>query len=492
MAGPRSVPPAIATALGAYQRGDWQRALAVLTAAGSGAPGHAAGQLLLGAIAFDRRRAGDAARAFRRSVLLDPGFDRAYSNAAVAMRHLNLLEPALAAAERAVFLKPSSAAARNARTAVLLDLDRPLPALAAAEAVLATAPEDADAWINRGHALRRLGRIDEARAVFDEALRRHPGDPAARYARAHLRLLQGDMPAGWRERDARFELADQPYWRPLKGVAVWNGEPLGGRSIAVIGDEGRGDMIQYVRYLGLPPFEAARVTLVVPSQMVRLLAAALPVAEVVSSRPAFTVDLQTPLSRLPALLGTGLSTIPGRVPYLRPEPDRVAQWCERIGPDGFRIAVCWQGNPDTPVDRGRSVPLAAFAPLAAIPGVRLIALQARHGVEQLASLPSGMTVETLGPDFDAGPDSFVDPAAVACAVDLVVSSDTALAHLAGALGRPTWVVLRRIPDFRWMLDRDDSPWYPSMRLFRQRTEGDWGDVTGRIADAVRSQIAVRR
>lgn len=488
MAGPQPHPPAVAAAYGAYRRGDRQQALAELTAGGGAALGHAAGQLLLGAIAFDRRHPGGAARAFRRAVLLDPGLGRAYANAAVALRHLNRLESALAAAERAVILEPSNAAARNARTAVLLDLDQPRPALAAAEAVLAVVPDDADAWINRGHALRRLGRLDEARAVFDEALRRRPRDPAARYARAHLRLLRGEMPEGWRERDARFELADQPHWRPLKGVAVWNGEPLGDRSVAVIGDEGRGDMIQYARYLALPPFDAARVALVVPPYMVRLFAAALPAVEVVSTHPSQPVDLQTPLSRLPALLATELSTIPANVPYLHAEPDRAARWRERIGPDGFRIAVCWQGNPDTPVDRGRSIPLAAFAPLAAIPGVRLIALQSRHGVEQLARLPLGMVVETLGPDFDSGPDSFVDPAAVACAVDLVVSSDTALAHLAGALGRPTWVVLRRIPDFRWMLNRDDSPWYPGMRLFRQRTEGDWSDVLSRVAEAARSRM----
>jgi hypothetical protein len=140
------------------------------------------------------------------------------------------------------------------------------------------------------------------------------------------------------------------------------------------------------------------------------------------------------------------------------------------------------------VDRGRSIPLAAFAPLAAVPGVRLIALQARHGTEQLARLPAGMTVETLGGDYDRGPDSFVDPAAVAEAVDLVVSSDTALAHLAGALGRPTWVALRRVPDFRWLLERTDSPWYPTVRLFRQHTEGDWDGVVGQIAEAVRRRV----
>ena len=185
------------------------------------------------------------------------------------------------------------------------------------------------------------------------------------------------------------------------------------------------------------------------------------------------------------MLGTDLGTIPAQVPYLPVESERVARWRSLIGDHGLRIAICWQGNPGTPVDRGRSIPLASFAPLAAVPGVRLIALQARHGVDQLANLQAGMTVEVLGPDYDRGPDSFVDPAAVAQAVDLVISSDTALAHLAGALGRPVWLALRRVPDFRWLLDRDDSPWYPTMRLFRQRSEGDWGELIGRMVEALR-------
>lgn len=244
-------------------------------------------------------------------------------------------------------------------------------------------------------------------------------------------------------------------------------------------------MIQYVRFLRQPPFDQARVVLSAPSYMVRLFAGALPAADVIASPPAGPVDYQIPLSRIPSVLGTDLGTIPAQVPYLPVESERVARWRSLIGDHGLRIAICWQGNPGTPVDRGRSIPLASFAPLAAVPGVRLIALQARHGVDQLANLPAGMTVEVLGPDYDRGPDSFVDPAAVAQAVDLVISSDTALAHLAGALGRPVWLALRRVPDFRWLLDRDDSPWYPTMRLFRQRSEGDWGELIGRMVEALR-------
>lgn len=481
------VPPSVAAAYRLYQDGRVDAALAALSADAGEARGHPAGQLLLGALELGRRRPQAAVLAFRRAAALDPAFGRAYGNAAAALRRLNRLEPALDVARRAVLIEPENAAARNAMAAVLLDLDRPGEALDVADAVLAAAPGDAEATLNRGLALHRLGRLAEARSAFDDAVRRRPGDPAPVHARGYLRLLQGEMPEGWHEREARWSMPDQPPLQAVPGVPLWGGEPLDGRRLLVVGDEGRGDMIQYVRFLRCPPFDRAAVTLMVPAYMVRLFAAALPAVEVRASRPDRPMDFQTPLSRIPTLLGTSLATIPSDIPYLLTESDRVAHWRARIGERGFRIALCWQGNPDNPVDRGRSIPLAAFAPLAAIPGVRLIALQARHGTEQLARLPAGMTVETLGDGYDTGPDSFVDPAAVAEAVDLVISSDTALAHLAGALGRPTWVALRKVPDFRWLLDRDDSPWYPTMRLYRQRTEGDWAEVIQRIAWALREQ-----
>ncbi len=484
-----ALPPSVSEAFRLYRDGHPDAALATLTATGSGAEAHAAGQLLLGALALERRQSAAAAAAFRRSAALDPGFGRAYSNLAVTLRRTDRLEPALAVANRALLLEPGHRQVLNVRAATLVDMDRPRDALADAEAVLSEAPEDHEAAVNRGLALQRLGRLAEARAVLDEAVRRRPDDPIARNARAHLLLLLDEMPLGWREREARWLLPLGLSLRELPDVPLWNGESLADRTILVVGDEGRGDMIQYVRLLDLRCFAGARIALQVPSYMVRLFAAAYPSVQVVDRTPDGPFDFQTPLSRVPAVAGLRLDTIPPNTPYLRADPERVAFWRRRIGDNGFRIAVCWQGNPKTLVDRGRSFPLAEFAPLAGIPGVRLIALQARHGTEQLAHLPVGMTVETLGDDYDTGPDSFVDPAAVAEVADLVVTSDTALAHLAGALGRPTWVALRKVPDFRWLLDREDSPWYPTVRLFRQRAEGDWAEVMQRIAAAVRERAA---
>ena len=194
---------------------------------------------------------------------------------------------------------------------------------------------------------------------------------------------------------------------------------------------------------------------------------------------------------MPLALGTVAENVPADIPYLRSESERIQYWKQRIGIEGFKVGIAWQGNIHSPADAGRSFPLTAFAGLAAIPGVRLISLQKNNGSEQLRSLPAGMKVEALGEDFDAGPDAFVDTAAVMECLDLVVTLDSAIAHLAGALGRPAWLALQFVPDWRWQLDRSDSPWYPTMRLFRQKARGDWQSVFTAMEEALRKTAHFR-
>jgi hypothetical protein len=193
-------------------------------------------------------------------------------------------------------------------------------------------------------------------------------------------------------------------------------------------------------------------------------------------------DLHVPLMSLPRLL-TAPST---SAPYLVADPQRVAAWQDRLDSHGLKIGVAWQGNPDSQAELGRSYPIASLGKLGSLPGVRLISLQKHHGLDQLATASAGLRLET--PELDAGPDAFVDTAAVMQNLDLVVTSDTSIAHLAGALGRPVWVALQHVPDWRWQLGRDDCPWYPSMRLFRQTSRGDWDGVFARIADALAAPV----
>jgi len=196
------------------------------------------------------------------------------------------------------------------------------------------------------------------------------------------------------------------------------------------------------------------------------------------------------LLSLPLALGTDLTTIPGEVPYLTADPERVARWRARIQSlPGLRVGVAWQGNLEVEQlmwARGRSMPLAELAPLARIPGVSLISLQKGPGAEQLAQVDFSDRLLNLGPELDQGPDAFVDTAALMASLDLVVSTDTAIAHLGGALARPTWIALSAAPEWRWLLERTDSPWYPTARLFRQRRRGNWPSATKAMAEALSS------
>jgi hypothetical protein len=201
-------------------------------------------------------------------------------------------------------------------------------------------------------------------------------------------------------------------------------------------------------------------------------------------------DFHCAILSLPLWFDTDALSIPNQVPYLKAEPNLVARWKARIGEYGFKIGIAWQGNPSGKIDQGRSIPVAEFGPLSRLSGVRLISLQKQHGLDQLAGLPPHARIEVLD-DFDGGPDAFIDTAAVMENLDLIITSDTAIAHLAGALARPTWVALKYVPDWRWLLNRNDSPWYPTMRLFRQETAGDWKFVFSTIEQALRSMLGSR-
>lgn len=201
--------------------------------------------------------------------------------------------------------------------------------------------------------------------------------------------------------------------------------------------------------------------------------------------PGEPSDLRCEIMSLPFLFKTRLDTIPPAICPIQRDEARIAAWKERLPRGRLNIGICWQGNPVRHIDRGRSIPLAEFRPLADVPGVRLVSLQKKHGLEQLETRPDGFEIALPGEDLDGGADAFVDTAALMESLDLIVTSDTAVAHLAAALGRPTWIALRRVPEWRWRADGDDSPWYPNVRLFRQRVLGEWTPVFEEIAAALK-------
>jgi hypothetical protein len=321
------------------------------------------------------------------------------------------------------------------------------------------------------------------------ALRLDPQSASTHWNRALALLQGGDFERGWREYEWRWQRAGaQP--RVSTDRPPWDGRPLDGRAILLWCEQGLGDALQFARYAPLVQRHGGRVLLQCPG-LLRALFRTLPGVDHLLTEgealPSF--DVHAPLLSLPALVGTTLATVPAEVPYLSADPARVEAWRQRLAAvPGLRVGVAWQGNPHHKWDRHRSVPLTAFAPLARVTGVRLVSLQKGPGAEQLPALKDRLRVVDFGDEFGAsGP--YPDTAALMRCLDLVVTVDTATAHLAGALAVPVWVPLSTIVDWRWLLGRQDSPWYPSMRLFRQTQLGDWAPVFDRMAEELRALVA---
>lgn len=427
--------------------------------------------------AYDRDDLGEAERLCRAAIAADAGNFDAHHLLAVVLTRRGDDRGALGSYD-------------EANHGVLLDeLRRHREALASLEAALAIRPDDAPALLTRGDALGALGRFDEALASYDKALAIQPDFADCRFNRALLLLLRGAFAKGWREYEARRQLKS---WTARQFDAPeWQGEDLRGKRLLLYAEQGFGDTVQFARFAGLLAERGGEIIIEAQPSLGGLMRSAAGVAEVVRPGDAWpAIDFHLPLMSVPFVLGLDEAHIPAEVPYLRAEPARVAAWATQL-PDGeFRIGIAWQGNLRRKIDRGRgrSIPLAALAPLGEIPGVRLISLLKHAGAEQLAELPAGMQVAALGPQFDAGADGFLDCAAAMMHLDLVVTSDNAIAHLAGALARPVWVVLKDVPDWRWRLDRPDTRWYPTARLFRQTRRDDWDEVMVRVAAGVAALV----
>jgi FkbM family methyltransferase len=451
-------------------------------------PNYAAAHLDLAEALDTQNRLDEAVTSYREATRLKPNLAPAHNNLGIALYSLGRFQEALESCDKSLALRPSFPEALNNRGGVLRILGRLDEALESYDKALAIRPSFPDALNNRGAGLQELARFDEALEHYERALALKPD-----FAEAHLNysmalLLLGDFTRGWTEYEWRWRR--KGAWDTLNFAQPrWSGECLEGKTILIYVEQGLGDTIQFVRFVPVLAAMRARVMLAAPQQLIALLRAAGLPATLFDGTNLSTFDFHLPLLSVPGVLATTEATIPAEVPYLSAEPGRVATWRERLPKEPLRIGIAWQGNPNPRVDKGRSIPLRAFAPLAALPGVRLISLQKNDGLDQLDALPEGMRVTTLGPDFDAGPDAFLDTAATIMNLDLVVAADTAVAHLAGALARPVWIALQQVPDWRWMLEREDSPWYPTARLFRQRRSGDWNELFARMANELMRVIS---
>ena len=466
----------LASAIGCFQQRDLADAAKLCDQILERNPNYFDALHLLGLISSSLGRFERAEELISRAIGAKPDVAEAHSNYGNVLAELNRLQDADASYKKAIALKPDYAEVYNNRGATLKAMRQLEEALRCFDKALAVKPNYAEAFYNRGNLLKEMGRLDEALASYDNAIALNVDYANAHFNKASTLLMGGSILPGlslyeWRKR-SEPPTGNRQYSQP-----VWlGGETLAGKTILVHWEQGLGDTLQFCRYVCLLEQAGAKVLFAPQKSLRRLMRSLSPTVEIVDEAdPALAFDVHCPLLSLPLAFKTDLASIPGKTPYLGVEDGLVERWRERIGRHGFKVGICWQGA-TSKIDAGRSFPLAALYPIARLAGVRLISLHKGAGEAQLQSLPEGMTVETLGADFDGGPDAFLDSAAVMKNLDLVISSDTAIAHLAGALAVPVWIALKHVPDWRWMLDRADSPWYPTARLFRQRIRDDWSDV----------------
>jgi len=472
----------------------------------------------LGLVLMELERPLDALTAFRAAVKHNSGMASAVGNVGFVLTRLGFYDQAERILSEALRIDPNYVEARHHLAYALMMFDRMPEAEQQFAQVMAQHPNNpahvstfglfrekqhrieeatvlflraiemnprlSEAWNNLGNIHAAVfGNYQESLRCFDQTLAIKPQYADANYHRGMVYLTLGDFERGWVGYDFRpvaWQKSKERYCRPR-----WQGEPLAGQTILLHCEQGLGDTLQFIRYAELVKRLGATVVCEVQKSLVKLLTLTPGIDRLIEEGAELPPhDFQIPLGSLPRLLG-----IPAQqTPYLFAAPERVAFWKEALAKiPGRKIGIAWQGEPHFKYDWLRSVPLAQFAPLAEVPGVTLVSLQKFRGVEQIAANRDAVPVVELQPEIDVDAGAFMDTAAIMTLVDLVITSDTATAHLAGGLGARVWLATQFAPDWRWMTERVDSPWYPSMRLFRQTAINRWDDVFTRIASELQQQ-----
>jgi len=429
------------------------------------------------------RRFDEALESYARTLVLDSNLAPAYKNRGDLLRDLYRFEEALQDYDRALAIAPGYAEAWNSRGIVMRELDRFEEALQDYDRALAIAPGYAEAYSNRGVLHYALNRPQEALASFETAISIDPRYAQAHQNKAFAALLAGDLATGWAENEWRWQREGGPGGQAKRfDRAPWLGEhSLAGKAILLHAEQGLGDTLQFCRYASLVAEGGARVILEVPAVLASLLAGLEGVSQVISrGDPLPSFDQHCPLMSLPLAFGTTLGTVPARIPYLRSDPEKARSWREKLAQrSALKVGLVWSGA-NRPHQRTltlrRNIPLAALESLRH-PHIEFYSLQkGQPGESELARLRAESWRGPQLIDLTSELEDFSDTAALVENLDLVITVDTAVAHLAGALGKPVWLMLRFDTCWRWLLGRTDSPWYPTARLYRQQASGDWAGV----------------
>jgi tetratricopeptide (TPR) repeat protein len=448
-----------------------------------GFPRHPQALNLLGLIAVSEGRTKEGIGLYQSCLQADPKSAAVWSNLGMALLAVGDPNNAVAAHERAIALEPGLAAAYNNLGTALQAQSRLEKAERAFARAVELQPDLAEAWSNLGHSLLALNKTADAMAAYGKARRLEPDSPEVAFSECLVNLVNGNLLEAWEDYERRWDLkARKLQRRPSKTRPAWDGrDSLAGQPIVVYSEQGLGDTIQFARYIPLLAERGAQVHVVVQPPLQSLIGRIKGVQSVSSVNGRWPdCDLHCPLLSLPRAFGTDLSSIPERVPYLAARPDQVqktAMWLASAGKR--RIGVVWSGNPAHLNDRNRSMPVSVLSAVLASAAPRWVSLQKEMRPGDAAVLRAAGAVDLSSKLMD-----FEDTAGVLAQLDLLISVDTSVAHLAGAMGIPTWILLPYAPDWRWLLGREDNPWYPTVRLFRQSKPGDWDSVMTRVADAL--------
>ncbi|MGD0461964.1 MAG: tetratricopeptide repeat protein [Tepidisphaeraceae bacterium] len=419
-------------------------------------------------------RPSEAIDAYNQAVRLNPEFFEAYNNLGALLSKRGRFDEAIKTLSQAIRLRPDLAQLHANLSNALRDNWKLEEAAAAANKALELNPNLAEAYTSLGAALLALGRFDEAIHACRNAIRRKPDLPGAHLNLALAELVLGNLERGWPEYEWRVRFADLLPPRQIS-LPTWDGTRLDTKTILLYSEQGFGDAIHFMRYVPMVAGLGGRVVLECPAALLRLFRGCPGVDRAVASGgPLPPCDFQCALPSLPGLFKTTVQSIPAAIPYLAADAKAAESWRNRIEPSGdvLQVGLAWAGRPENRNDRNRSIRLENFSPLATVTGVRFHSLQ----TNQATNSPLALS------DWSDLLKDFAETAALIANLGLIISVDTAVAHLAGAMGKPVWLLLPFPPDWRWMLDRTDTPWYPTMRLFRQKTPGDWDAVIRRVAE----------
>jgi tetratricopeptide (TPR) repeat protein len=464
-----------------HRTGELSAALASFDAAIACQPDLADAYGNRGSVLNDLDRAPEAIDSYDRALALNPTSLADWCNRGTALHRLGRNEEALVSFDRALALDPTMVEIHANRGNSLAVLERFEEAIAAYDSAIALRPF-AQAYAQKGLALKNLDRLDEARSTIERAAAMQPNDPTIAFALAQVLLQQGEWRKAWPHYERRVDMAS-PAYTPLLSRR-WNGELPDQHRLVILTEQGLGDAVQFGRYAALLAARGQAVTVLTHPTLQPLLSSLPGIERVVTTAAELAKDPRPfrwlPLMSLPRALHLMPNSIPAQDPYLSADPGRVSAWADRLGKHGFKIGIAWRTQ-----RRHKAAALAEFAPLAEIDGVRLISLQKQPDGIEIEQAPFRGKIERPTDESDVGADALLDTAAIMRNLDLIVSVDTMVAHLAGALGRPVFVALRWVADWRWLRDRSDSPFYPAMRLFRQSADRGWTNVFADIAVAAR-------